>query len=146
MIECHPGDVPIIVPLLQQCFAEAGVSERFTVDECLAWVQGGLESKKTRLFVDDIGNPGAIVYLLVDSVSMFPRENQMLVILVYAVPKKRNALTFRRMNMVIGGEAAKAGKNTIYVSEWCYGDTPGIGQLWEQLGYKLQEKVYVQHI
>lgn len=146
MIEATIGDIPVITPLLVQCFAETGIEKRFPVDQCLAWVQGGLESRRTKLFVDEIGNPSCIVYLLTDSASMFPGEKPLTVILIYALPEKRNYVVFKKMNRVIEGEAERMGKNSIYASEWCWGTSPEIGQLWEQLGYKLQEKVYVQHL
>lgn len=146
MIECIAGDLPVFAPLLKRCFDEAGLEGRFTVDECLAWAHGGLESKKTRLFVNDIGTPEYFVYLLVDSVSMFPKEKPLTVLLIYCLPEKRDSSVFRKMNRMIEGEATRQGNNRIYVSEWCYGNTPGIGQLWEQLGYKLQEKIYTKHL
>ena len=157
MVECGPGDLPAMAELLKLCFAEANISERFGVDTCLAWAQGGLESNKTRLFTDDIGNPTCLVYLLKDANSMFPGEKPLWVLLVYAKPESRNAKTYRKMARVWEDQADKLGLNVIYASEWCWGQafdekgsqvggTPPIGPLWQNLGFILQEKVFVKHL
>jgi hypothetical protein len=45
---------------------------------------------------------------------------------------------------IVEGQAAAADYNAIYVSEWAWGDNPEIGPLWESMGFKKQETVYVK--
>ena len=141
--EIEIPDLPVVGPLLDRCFSEAGISDRVTKDECLSWVHGLIEGKKGKVYTDDIGNPTMLV-CVGEGGCVFPREKPLVVFLVYVLPENRNGPTFRKMARLIEGLATAGGYNAVYASEWTYGSTPEIGTLWEAIGYKCQEKVYVK--
>lgn len=136
-------DLPVINDLLDKCFEEANVAGRLTKDEALGWVHNLIESGKGFLYTDTIDNPTMLV-CVGEGETIFPREKPFVVFLVYVLPESRNAMTFRRMARLIEGLATAGGYTTVYASEWMYGETPGIGALWESIGFTIQEKVYVK--
>lgn len=143
IVQIEVPDLPVIGNLLDQCFREANVSHRLSKDEALAWVHDLVASKKGLIYTDTIDNPTMLVCVGHGEV-LFPREKPLVVFLVYILPEHRSHQTFRRMVRVIEGFATTGGYTSIYASEWVYGDTPGIGPLWESVGFKQQERVYVK--
>jgi len=142
---------PMIGGLLKECFDEAGVDERLTLDECLGWGHVMLQQNKADIWVDDDELPGAVL-VLAEGVSVFPKEKPLTLVLIYVVPQKRTLNKFKTLSRFIEAQATIKGKNCIYASEWLYRKDgkedlpPAIGPLWEAMGYKKQETVYIQHL
>ena len=136
-------DLPVAYPLLKRCFAESKLGGRWTEDECLGWAEGMIKENRGTLFLDSIGTPTSLLFLTPGN-TFFPREKPLYVGLIYIIPENRSHAAFRKIMRIVEGHAAQGGFNSIYVSEWAWGDNPEIGLLWESIGFKKQETVYVK--
>jgi hypothetical protein len=95
------------------------------------------------LFLDSIDTPTSLLFLTPGN-TFFPREKPMYVGLIYVIPEKRSGQAFKKILRVVEGQASMGDYNAIYVSEWAWGDNPEIGPLWESMGFRKQETVYVK--
>lgn len=136
-------DLPVAFPLLKRCFAESKLEGRWTEDECLGWAEGMIKEGRGTLFLDSIGTPTRLLFLTPGN-TFFPHEKPLYVGLIYVLPEHRNSAAFRTIMRIVEGQAAAGGFNAIYVSEWAWGDNPEIGPLWEAMGFKKQETVFVK--
>lgn len=150
MIKLELPDMPMVGALLNECFIEAAVSDRVSIDECLSWGDALLRSGKGSLWVDSLEIPTRLL-VLAEGTSVFPKEKPLTLILIYAAPPVRSAATFNEMARFLEGQAMIGGFNCIYASDWVYGrvsggSSPGLGPLWESRGFKHQESLYIKRI
>jgi GNAT superfamily N-acetyltransferase len=143
MKEIGIPDLPVAYPLLRRCFEESKLHDRWTADECLGWAEGMVKEKRATIFLDSIDAPTSLLFLTPGN-TFFPKEKPLYVGLIYILPEHRSHAAFRKIVRIIEGQAAVNGYNAIYVSEWAWGDNPEIGPLWESLGFKKQETVFVK--
>lgn len=97
------------------------------------------------IWVDSIEDPHA---LLVVTTGKFGILNEIFgfINMIYIDKKHRNTETVKAMMDTATMWSRAKNCQITQVSSWLYDDCPDVGDLWEALGYEVQETIYVKKI
>ena len=119
-------------------------NDRADIDEVLAAIDCGYDSRRMAVYVDDINSPNhCLVLALMPGIAT--KGMLVTVLLIYSKPEGRtNPDIVPAMMNTINNYATFNGAKAILGSAWKYKGARGIDSLWLANGYEIQETVYVK--
>lgn len=129
--------------IIKRNIAACNVQDRTSFDYVKATATLFATQNNVGIWTDDIDEPHV---LLIVTSGKFGVLNEVFgfVNTIYIDKKKRDSKTLKQMLDTASMWARAKGCKTLQVSSWLYHGTEDVGDLWEALGYEVQETIYVR--
>ena len=134
-----------LAPVIGSMLKEANLTERSSVEHCLARILEGYAKREMDAYADDPVNPKHVI-IFGKARGVVTKEELTTIFWIYSVPQHRgdpeSLAMFQRM---IENYSTMFHADAILASDWMFGGCQmGTGKFWRQLGFERQETVYVK--